>query len=50
MNTENENVIKIRRCRTLSGLDRFGLYLANTGHTWTYSERREFEKRVRELK
>lgn len=44
------NVMYMRRCRTLAALDRFGLALANQSLQWTHRERREFEKRVRELK
>lgn len=40
----------IRRIRTLTRLDAYGLALANVGHYWTVRERREFERRVRELK
>jgi len=39
-----------RFSNSLSALDRYGLKLANAGHTWTLKERKMFEKRVRELK
>jgi len=42
-------IATIRRIRSISRLDAYGLAIVNAGHTWTMRERREFEKRVREL-
>lgn len=39
----------IERKRTLSGLDKLGLELANRNHEWTSRERAAFDRRVREL-
>jgi hypothetical protein len=43
-------IATIRRIKSLSGLDAYGLAIADAGHFWTLRERREFEKRVRELR
>lgn len=39
-----------RFSQTLAEIDRFGLELADRGHTWTPKQREAYEQRVRELK
>jgi hypothetical protein len=39
----------LRRFQTLAGLDAYGVWLADQGHTWSPNERKYYEQRVREL-
>lgn len=41
--------VNIRKMQTITGLDAYGVRLANRGHSWSHKERKAFEKRVREL-